>query len=141
MDPTLNDAQLLVLRWVADGTDLDNPPSETFKTSTVALRSRGVVTLDKRRGHWSISITEAGRFYLEHGRRPDAEEPKPKKPPKPKPEPKKPRSATAESDDGTDNEPSSDPAPPARPERVVKDETIPMPVQIRRPPPGCARDR
>ncbi|GEM_PF-3068168 len=133
MDLTLNDAQLLVLQWVADGADLDNPPSETFKTSAVALRSRGVVTLDKRRGHWSIAITEAGRFYLEHGRHPDAEEPTPKKPPKPKPEPKKAQPATAESDDSSDNEPSSDPEPPARPERVVKDETIPMPVQIRRP--------
>lgn len=133
MDLTLNDAQFLVLQWVADGADLDNPPSETFKTSAVALRSRGVVTLDKRRGHWSIAITQAGRFYLEHGHHPDAEEPKPEKPPKPKLEQKKSQPAVAESDDSTDNEPPSETEPPARPERVVKDETIPMPVQIRRP--------
>ncbi|MDR3359786.1 MAG: hypothetical protein LBO20_03865, partial [Bifidobacteriaceae bacterium] len=117
MDLTLNDAQHLVLQWVADGADLDNPPSETFKTSAVALRSRGVVTLDKRRGHWSIAITEAGRFYLKHSRHTDAEEPKPKKPAKPKFEPKKSQAATAESDESTDNEPASDPEPPARPER------------------------
>lgn len=132
MDLTLNDAQLLVLQWVADGADVDNPPSETFKTSAAALRSRGVVTLDKRRGHWSIALTQAGRFYLEHGHHPDAEGPKPEKPPKPKPEPKRSRTAIAESDDSTDNDSSSDTEPPARPERVVKDETIPMPVQIRR---------
>ena len=133
MDLTLNDTQLLVLQWVADGADLDNPPSETFKTSAVALRSRGVVTLDKRRGHWSISITEAGRFYLEHGRHPDAVEPKPKKPPKPKHQLKKTQNTASEPDGSTDNQPDRDPEPPVRPERIVKDETIPIPEQVRRP--------
>lgn len=133
MDLTLNDAQLLVLRWVADGADLDNPPIETFKTSAVALRSRGVVTLDKRRGHWSIAITEAGKFYLEHGRHPEAEEPKPTTPTKPKPAPLKPQSEAAESDASTDHEPPRDPEPPVQPERIVKDEKIPIPEQVRRP--------
>ncbi|BAJ73206.1 hypothetical protein MTES_0242 [Microbacterium testaceum StLB037] len=50
MDLTLNDTQLAVLRWVAAGADLENPPTPTFKTSAVALRSRGLIELDKRKG-------------------------------------------------------------------------------------------
>lgn len=51
MDLTLNDVQHIVLQWVADDASLENPPSETFKTSDVALNTRGLVNLDKRRGH------------------------------------------------------------------------------------------
>lgn len=133
MDLSLNDAQLLVLRWVAEGADLDNPPSETFKTSAVALRSRGLVDLDKRRGHWSIAITDAGKSYLEHGRHPDAEEPKHKRPTPAKPESKKASPEATATSAGSEAEPTGDTAAPAKPERVVKDETIPMPAQIRHP--------
>lgn len=130
MNLTLNDAQLRVLQWVADGADLDNPPTETFKTSAPALKARGLVTLDKRRGHWSIAITEAGRFYLEHGRHPDATTPEqkkssPAKPRKPKPEELTPQPA----------EPPEAPQP-VQPVRVVKDETIPMATRITKPHPA-----
>lgn len=114
MDLTLNDAQLLVLQWVADGADLDHPPSETFKTSAVALSNRGLVDLDKRRGHWRIAITEAGTFYLEHGRHPEDEssERKPSAPPKP--------------EQGCDLKGTAA-------KRTKTDETIPTPEQVRRP--------
>ncbi|WP_125616635.1 hypothetical protein [Specibacter cremeus] len=126
MDLALNNAQLLVLQWVADGADLDNPPNDTFKTSAVGLQSRSLVDLDKRRGHWSIAITEAGKFYLEHGRHPDTEEPNPKSQSSPK---RKPRAIER----GTASDQTSEPESPPKPERILKDETIPLPNQIRRP--------
>ncbi|GAA1338613.1 hypothetical protein [Kocuria palustris] len=135
MDLSLNETQLLVLRWVAAGADLDNPPSDTFKTSAIALRNRGLVDLDKRRGHWRIAITEAGAFYLEHGRHPkdESSKKKPLAPPEPA-QKREPEDTTAE---GTKTEPNPQPSesagPKAKPARVVKDETIPMPEQVRRP--------
>lgn len=130
MNLTLNDAQLRVLQWVANGADLENPPTETFKTSAPALKARGLVTLDKRRGHWSIAITDAGKFYLEHGRHPDEKtagpkKPSPVKPQKPKPEESAPQPA----------EPAEAPKP-AQPARVVKDESIPMAARITKPHPA-----
>lgn len=134
MDLSLNDAQLLVLRWVAAGADLDNPPSDTFKASAVALRNRGLVDLDKRRGRWSIAITDAGMFYLEHGHHPKDEPPQTESPAPPTPNDK-----TAKS---IENEPAPAPQPSdahdakKTPPRVMKDETIPMPEQVRRPHPA-----
>lgn len=134
MDLTLNDAQRIVLQWVADGADLDNPPSETFKTSAVALHSRGLVNLDKRRGHWSIAITEAGIFYIENGRHPQEEEPTATPPvyPKSEPEPKQ-EAVPNRADVTSNNEETRLAESPAKPERIVKDETIPIPDQVRRP--------
>lgn len=95
MDLGLNDAQLLVLQWVADGADLESPPSDTFKTSAVALRNRGLVALDKRRGKWRIAITEAGQFYLQHDHHPKEKPPEPKLPSPPKPERQAPSAASS----------------------------------------------
>ncbi|MDR2323281.1 MAG: hypothetical protein LBE60_16725 [Microbacterium sp.] len=72
MTPSINEAQLRVLQWVADGANLDDPPSETYKTSAVALRSRGLVYLDNRRGIWNIAITAAGRELLDELQDPEA---------------------------------------------------------------------
>ncbi|GAB3261581.1 hypothetical protein [Arthrobacter pigmenti] len=72
MDLTLNDVQLEVLRWVADGCDMEALVTPTFKTSAAALRNRGLVELDRRRGRWNASLTQKGTYYLEHGRHPDA---------------------------------------------------------------------
>lgn len=132
MDLTLNHAQRIVLQWVADGADLDNPPSETFKTSAVALHSRGLVDLDKRRGRWSIAITEAGVLYLEHGLHPKAEELKPTQPAQPKPSPKN-EAIPSKADAGSDKAGIRRTESPTKPERVVKDQTIPIPDQVRRP--------
>lgn len=72
MDLSINDVQLLVLRWVADGADTTTPPTPDFKTSAVALANRGLIDLDRRRGHWRAALTDQGRFYLGHGRHPAA---------------------------------------------------------------------
>lgn len=72
VDLSINAIQLLALRWVADGADTTTPPTPDFKTSAVALANRGLIDLDRRRGHWRAALTEQGRFYLEHGRHPAA---------------------------------------------------------------------
>lgn len=131
MDLTLNDAQLLVLQWVVDGADLGNPPNDTFKTSAVALYSRGLVALDKRRGRWSIAITEAGTFYLTHGHHPKAEASTPKKTARQKPE--RIGGFVKEVASYVSSDRSTEPETLAKSERNVKDETIPMSDQIRRP--------
>ncbi|WP_454293563.1 hypothetical protein [Salana multivorans] len=131
MNLALNDAQLLVLRWVAAGADLDNPPSDTFKTSAVALHNRGLVDLDKRRGHWRIAITEAGAFYLEHGRHPKDQSSERRPPAAPKPGQQRELNDTTAKQ--TKTEPSEASDARAKPARVGKDETIPMPEQVRRP--------
>lgn len=134
MDLTLNDAQRIVLQWVADGADLDDPPSETFKTSAVALHSRGLVNLDKRRDHWSIAITEAGISYIENGRHPQEEEPTATPPvyPKSEPEPKQ-EAVPNRADVTSNNEETRLAESPAKPERIVKAEAIPIPDRVRRP--------
>ncbi|MFZ4841130.1 hypothetical protein [Mycetocola saprophilus] len=77
MNLKLNDAQLLVLQWAADGADFDNPPKDTFKTNAVALQNCDLVDLEKRRTRWSISITDAVEFYLQHGHHPKVQAPTP----------------------------------------------------------------
>ncbi|MCS4275149.1 DNA polymerase IIIc chi subunit [Mycetocola sp. BIGb0189] len=131
MDIRINDAQRRVLQWVAEGADLDNPPSGTFKTSAPALHTRGLVKLDKRRGHWSVEITEAGKFYLEHGHYPDSPAPKLPDPTPPLP-PSSPKPADASSS-APPQKPAVEPDVSAKSERVIKDEKIPMPDQVRRP--------
>ncbi len=42
-----------------------------MRRSTYALRDRGLVTVSRRGGGWQAEVTEAGRFYLEHGHHPE----------------------------------------------------------------------
>ncbi len=76
-DP-LSVRMLDVLRVIAAGGCEDDagsamkvevPPGEP-QVSARALEARGLVTVT-RRGGWSAEVTDAGRFYLEHGHHPD----------------------------------------------------------------------
>jgi hypothetical protein len=64
----LTDRQRAILQRVADGDDLADAPAGD-KRSTGALHDCGLVAV--RRSPWQAAITDAGRFYLEHGRYPD----------------------------------------------------------------------
>lgn len=68
MTPKRNGIQLAVLRWIADGGDMENPVAPAFKTSAVALQSHGLVEIDRRGGRWSAKPTDKGTYYLLHGR-------------------------------------------------------------------------
>jgi hypothetical protein len=65
-DP-LNDRQLQVLRWIADGCRDGIMTGHAYKTTARALQDRQLVKISKREGTWSAVITEVGRHYLDHG--------------------------------------------------------------------------
>lgn len=69
-DP-INDKQSDLLERIADGDTLSTPEAASDRRSAYALRSRGLITADKRGGVFTAAITDAGRFYLRHGRHPD----------------------------------------------------------------------
>lgn len=65
-DP-LNARQLDVLRRISLGEEVGVDPAA--KTSARALHGRGLAIVSTR-GGWHAEITDAGRFYLEHGHHP-----------------------------------------------------------------------
>ncbi|GAA4402237.1 hypothetical protein GCM10023147_42600 [Tsukamurella soli] len=69
MDRRVNDRQLEVLRWIADGCPDGRWPEDDFsyKTSAAALKARGLVTVKGHARTWSAAVTEAGTHYIEHG--------------------------------------------------------------------------
>ncbi|MDF1705051.1 MAG: excisionase [Aeromicrobium sp.] len=72
MDPRVNERQLEVLQWVADGCPEGRWPDgdTSHKMSANALKSRRLVKIRKGTSvekRWEATITEAGRHYLEHG--------------------------------------------------------------------------
>jgi hypothetical protein len=73
----LNDRQVRVLRWVADGCPADRMADEFFKRTAASLQDRRLVVVSRRRGGWQAEVTDAGRFYLEHGHHPRADAPPP----------------------------------------------------------------
>lgn len=66
--PPLHERQLEVLRWIADGCPAGVMEGYTHKTTAQALQNRHLVTVSRRRGAWSATLTDEGRYYLEHGR-------------------------------------------------------------------------
>ncbi len=69
-DP-LNPIQLALLQRIDAGEVLDSSADSRSRTTGYALRNRGLVTIDRRGGRWAPQITDAGRYYLEHGQHPD----------------------------------------------------------------------
>ncbi len=69
-DP-LSERQLLLLRRIGDGDDLSGPEGVSSRNSARSLQGRGLVTVSRRGGAWRAAITDAGRFYLDHGHHPD----------------------------------------------------------------------
>jgi excisionase family DNA binding protein len=65
--PKLTDRQVQVLRWIADGCPERSWPDETHKLTARALQDRGLARVSRKRKVWAATITEAGRYYLEHG--------------------------------------------------------------------------
>lgn len=62
--------QVSVLQWIGDGCPDGVWTDFTYKTTTYALAARNLVTVDRRHGSWSASLTETGQFYLDHGHYP-----------------------------------------------------------------------
>ncbi|XVS66014.1 hypothetical protein ACQPYE_08160 [Actinosynnema sp. CA-299493] len=67
----LTDHQLTVLQRVGDPDDQVTAHDSALATTVYALRNRGLVVTPRVDGRWRAEITEAGRFYLEHGHHPE----------------------------------------------------------------------
>ncbi|MBT1175383.1 hypothetical protein JS530_07725 [Bifidobacterium sp. LC6] len=65
----LNDAQFEVLRWISEGCPSGRyvPDDSAHFASARALHNRGLINAAGHGRHWSASLTEEGRHYLEHG--------------------------------------------------------------------------
>jgi hypothetical protein len=59
--------QVEVLRWIADGCPDGVVTGYSYKTTAKALQGRRLVTAGVRAGAWQAKLTDAGRYYLEHG--------------------------------------------------------------------------
>lgn len=112
----LNDRQLALLTRIGAGTDPVTSASPELAVTARALKDRGLVTMPKKKGKWQAEITDAGRFYLEHGHHPD----------RPEPTPHKPRSAAPEVETPIAADPPPDADTPA--------ETKPSPKRAAKPP-------
>lgn len=79
MSGPINDRLLEVLRWIADGCPAGKWADNDFmyKTSAMALNSRGLVLVQGRGRNWSatVTVTESGAYYLEHGTYPPSNTP------------------------------------------------------------------
>lgn len=61
----LNDAQLTVLRWIAEGSPANVMEGYSHRLSAAALRSRDLVRISGRGRTWLAQITPAGRAHLD----------------------------------------------------------------------------
>lgn len=67
----LNKRQADLLRRISDGDDLSSPEGVAHRTSARALQRRRLVDITRKNGTWRATVTEAGRFYLQHGSHPE----------------------------------------------------------------------
>lgn len=72
---TINEKQLAVLRWIADGSPDGVMADYTHRISAVALRARSLVTISGRGNTWTAQITPEGRALLDSQGRPTAHAP------------------------------------------------------------------
>lgn len=65
----MNDRQLDVLKWIAEGCPAGKWPEgdHSYRRSAAALKARGLVSITGHAKTWSASTIEAGTYYLEHG--------------------------------------------------------------------------
>ncbi len=73
MERQVNERQLSVLQWVGAGCPVSVGETSSYKTTCQALQNRGLVTVSKKGGQWSVTLTSAGRHYLAHSTYPPRE--------------------------------------------------------------------
>lgn len=78
----LNERQLSLLTRIAGGAEPVTSDSPQLALTARALKERGLIAMPKAAGKWRAEITDAGRFYLQHGHHPDkpAQVPREKQP-------------------------------------------------------------
>lgn len=68
-DP-ISGVQLDVLKWIAAGCPDGVVTGHTYKHSARALEWRRLLTVSTKAGAWRAELTDAGRYYLDHGQYP-----------------------------------------------------------------------
>src|SRR5262245_41852467 len=61
---TLTEKQVLLLRWIADGSPDGVMEGDFYRISAAALRNRGLVRVSGRGSTWKAAIAPAGVEYL-----------------------------------------------------------------------------
>jgi hypothetical protein len=72
---SVNERQLELLRRIAANDRPLTPAEHAAATSVYALRSRGLVATSSLYHFWTATVTEKGRFFLEHGCLPGSDPP------------------------------------------------------------------
>lgn len=67
MERRVNERQLSVLQWVEAGCPAGVWETNSYKTTCQALHNRGLVTVSRKSGQCSVTLTSAGQHYLTHG--------------------------------------------------------------------------
>jgi hypothetical protein len=67
LERRVNERQLSVLQWVGAGCPAGVWNTSSYKTTCQALHNRGLVTVSRKAGQWSVALTSVGRHYLAHG--------------------------------------------------------------------------
>ncbi len=67
MKRRVNERQLSVLQWVGAGCPAGVWETSSYKTTCQALQNRGLVTISRKGGQWSVALTSVGHHYLAHG--------------------------------------------------------------------------
>lgn len=75
----INDRQLALLTRIGEGSDPVTSESPELALTARALKERGLIAMPKEGGRWQAEISDAGRFYLQHGHHPDRPEPAPRR--------------------------------------------------------------
>ncbi|KOU62250.1 PE-PGRS family protein [Streptomyces sp. WM4235] len=75
----INDRQLALLTRIGEGSDPVTSESPELALTARALKDRGLITMPKEGGRWQAEISDAGRFYLQHGHHPDRPRPAPRR--------------------------------------------------------------
>lgn len=78
----LNARQLEVLDWIGEGCPDGIMTGHSHKVTARALQARRLVKISKGKHEWSASLTDAGRYYLDHGTFPPSNQMKAPKPAK-----------------------------------------------------------
>jgi len=84
MNSALNEAQWAALRWINEGMPGGAADANPIKLSARALVTRSLARVSGRGPTWAAELTEAGKYYLEHGKYPPGHryaEPPPAPPP------------------------------------------------------------
>lgn len=67
----LKDHQLAVLQWISHGCPADVMDGSGYKRTSHALQDRKLAMVSRRGGTWSATLTDSGRYYMEHGTYPE----------------------------------------------------------------------